>query len=74
MAGKIIGRQQAQLDKLYLLAKHRRETRVVFDSTHPLNSESVMLPSGRSYKVPKYLRNVYKHSFIPVAIRIINEG
>lgn len=65
MAEKIIGHQQTQLDKLYLLTIHRR---VESDSTHPLNSESVMLPSGRKYKVLKVLKNVYKHYFIEVAV------
>ncbi len=54
MAEKIIGRQQMQLEELYL-ATYRKLSSVVSDFTHPLYSEFVMLPSGRRYKVPKYL-------------------
>ncbi len=71
IAEKIIG-QQMQLEELYL-ATYRKASSVVSDFTHPLLSEFVMLPSGRRYKVPKYLWMVYNHSFVPVAVIMLSE-
>ncbi len=62
-----------QLDELYLVATYRKASSVAFDFAHRLHSEFVMFPSGRMYKVPKYLRTVYKHFFVPVAVRMLNE-
>lgn len=41
--------------------------------SHPLHSESELLPSGRRYRLPMANRNIHKKSFIPGAVTIINE-
>lgn len=70
MAEKMISRQKMHPEELYLLATYRTALSVISDFTHPLHSEFVMLISGRRYKVPKYLRMVYKRSFVHVAVKV----
>ena len=72
LAGKIIGSKQIQLSDLYHQAVTRKSFDILLDKTHPLNSEFEMLPSGRRLKVPLARKNVYKKSFVPSAISILN--
>ncbi len=51
-AGKTAGSQQKSLDDLYHAAIHRRALSITGDTSHPLNSEFEMLPSGRRYRKP----------------------
>lgn len=41
--------------------------------SHPLHSESELLPSGGRYRLPMANGNIHKKSFIPGAVTIINE-
>lgn len=72
-AGKIIGRQQKSLDVLYSTALNRKAMSIIGDNKHPLHNEFELLPSGRRYRVPLANRNIYKRSFIPSAINIMNK-
>jgi len=65
--GKIIGKQQADLYKLYLTRLVQKADRVCRDTTHPLSVEFEPLPSGRRYRYPKVKTNRAKKSFIPMA-------
>ena len=72
MAGKITGAKQDSLSDLYLTAVERKTARIVDDAKHPLFSQFLKLRSGRRYKVPIARKNVYKKSFIPSAIVVLN--
>ena len=72
MAGKITGAKQDSLSDLYLTAVERKTARILDDAKHPLFSEFLKLQSGRRYKVPIAKKNVYKKSFIPCAISVLN--
>lgn len=39
----------------------------LYPSPHTHFIQDLTAPSGKRYKVPKVLKNVYKHSFIPAA-------
>ena len=72
MAGKIVGAKQDSLSDLYLTAVERKTARILDDAKHPLFSQFQKLRSGRRYKVPIARKNVYKKSFIPSAISVLN--
>ncbi len=72
MAGKITGAKQDSLSDLYLTAVERKTARILDDAKHPLFSQFLKLRSGRRYKVPIARKNVYKKSFIPSAISVLN--
>ena len=72
LAGKITGSKQTQLSDLYHQAVKRKSVEILYDKTHPLNSEFEMLPSRRRLRMPLARKNIYKKSFIPTAISILN--
>ncbi len=73
-ANKIIVRPQNQLTQVYV-ERTKKTTRVILaDGSHPLFSQCELLKSGRRYRVPLANKNVFKSSFIPNAIRIINSA
>ena len=71
-ASKIIGVEQKQLCDLYHLSVCRKSLSILHDKTHPLNFCFQHLPSGRRLKVPVAKKNVYKKSFIPTAVSVLN--
>jgi hypothetical protein len=72
LAGKIIGLEQKPLSGLYELFVKRKAWKIVHDPTHPLHDAFQMLPSGRRFRVPLAKRNLYKRSFLPTAITVLN--
>lgn len=72
MASKIIGREQKQLGCIYDDGVEWKAHRILADPSHPLASEFQKLPSGRRYRAAKTTKNIYKKSFIPNAITILN--
>ena len=72
MAGKIIGTKQDSLSDLYLTAVERKTARILDDAKRPLFSQFQKLWSSRRYKVPIARKNVYKKSYIPRAISVLN--
>ena len=72
MAGKIVGAKQNSLSDLYLTAVERKTARILDDAKHHPFSQFQKLRSGRRYKVPIARKNVYKKSFIPSAISVLN--
>ena len=72
LAGKIIGAKQDSLSDLYLTAVEWKTAQILDDAKHPLFSQFQKLRSGRRYKVPIARKNVYKKSFIPIAISVLN--
>lgn len=73
-AGKIMG-APAPLSpqELYDQAVGRQTRSLLSDQTHPLYPEYQLLQSGRRYRVPLCKHNRYKHSFVPVSVKQVNE-
>ncbi len=68
----ITGSKQKSLGELYQKQMLRRVESILSDSSHPLQAEFQMLPSGSRFKLPKLRTNRYKHSFVPAAILLLN--
>ena len=73
-AGKIVGKQQIQLSELYSVALRRKSARILHDRSHPLSYCFEYLPSGRRLKIPLARKNMFKRSFIPSAVTILNSS
>ena len=71
-ASKLIGNEQKHLSSIYNAALKRKARQILYDPTHPLNDVFQKLPSGRCLKVPLAKKNLFKKSFIPSAILILN--
>ncbi len=64
MANKITGRPQNLLKQLYV-ERTKKEARVILaDSFHPLFGQFEPLKSGRRYRVPLVLKNVFKRGLL----------
>ncbi len=72
-AMKIIGMKQYEpVESLYNQAAMKQATRISADSTHPLFGEYELLPSGRTFRMPKCKTNCFKLSFVPASITLLN--
>ena len=71
-ASKLIGNEQKHLPSIHNAALKRKARQIVYDPTHPLNDAFQKLPSGRRLKVPLAKTNLFKKSFIPSAILVLN--
>ena len=71
-ASKIIGKKQIPVSDLYKEFTRRKAGRILRDPTHPLHDSFETLPSGRRLRAPLARKNLYKRSFIPSAIAILN--
>ena len=76
LASKIIGKTQKQLSCIYNEVLRKKAVKIVNDPSHPLHREFEILPSGRRYRTPKTNRNrnIFKNSFIPNAIKVLNDS
>ena len=72
-ASRLIGSKQKSLSELYQLSVYRKAVQIFHDETHPLNSCFQKLPSGRRLKMPLARKCVFKRSFIPSAVSILNQ-
>ncbi len=68
----ITGSKQKGLEELYQKQMLRRVESILSDSSHHLQAEFQMLPSGSRFKLPKFRTNRYKHSFVPASILLLN--
>ena len=68
-ASKLIGNEQKLVSSIYNAALKRKARQILYDLTHPLNEAFKKLPSGRRLKAKK---NLFKKSFIPAAILVLN--
>ena len=71
-ASKIVGTKQPQLCDIHQKALSRKATQILHDKTHPLNHCFRYLRSGRRLEVPFARKNIYKKSFIPSAVSVLN--
>ncbi len=74
MASKIIEVKQKSIDQLYDMAVRRKAFAISGDTTHPLNYAFELLPSGRRYRTLKAIKAIYKQTFAPYAISLLNKG
>ena len=72
MASKIIGKPQKHLSGIYEERITNKAEKIISDPSHPLHSEFELLPSGRRFRVPTANRNIFKKSFIPNAVKVLN--
>lgn len=72
-AGEIIGLKQKSVAHLYQIAVQRKALIITRDTTHPLNHVFELLPSRRHYRTPKAMKAIYKQTFVPNAISLLNK-
>ncbi len=73
-AGEIMGMPVfLNPQELFEQAAIRQANSILSDTSHILYSEYVLMSSGRRYSFPlcKHIR--YKHSLIPLSVKLINE-
>ncbi|XDV11492.1 hypothetical protein PO909_000423 [Leuciscus waleckii] len=73
MCSKIVGIELRTITQIYEHRTTRKGQLVLSDVTHPLCIELQLLPSGRRFKLPLCKSNRYRNSFIPAAIRFLND-
>ena len=74
LAAKIIGLPVPSLSTLCNRALLRKACAVADDTSHPLQSEFVRLPSGQRYRTLRCPRVRFRNSFIPSAVRALNSA
>ena len=72
-AEKISGRKNPNLNTIVDRATVRKAQAIVKNPEHPLNSEFVSLPSGKRYRSIKCKKAKYSRSFMPTAIKLLND-
>ena len=74
-AGKIIGQMPpTPLQELFEEAVRKQGLKVINDPNHVLYSQFELMPSGRRYRLPNCKLNRYKFSFVPLAIKLMNNN
>ena len=71
-ASKITGIQQASLTELHLVSVRRKANKITKDPSHPLFSSFEAMPSGRRLRAPRWKKVLFKRSFVPTAISVLN--
>ena len=74
-AGRIVGREQDDLETMYSRQLTKKLTSVLADSTHPLYPEfdSRRVERSGRFRAPAGRTDRYRHSFIPTAIQAHNK-
>ena len=72
LAGKVIGRKQKPLSQIYSQYIRKKSKKIISDAKHPMNNSFQFLRSGRRLRAPTWKRNLYRFSFVPSAVRILN--
>lgn len=73
MCSKIVGTDLRTISQIYECRTIRKGQVVLSDATHPLGAEFQLLPSGRRFRLPLCKSNRYRNSFIPAAIKFLND-
>ena len=76
MAGKIMGMSSPPITPhaIFEQAVIRQARNIISDPLHVLNQEYVLMRSGRRYRTPTCKYNRYKHSFVPLSIKLLNDN
>ena len=74
MAGKIMGLSSPPMTPQAIFEQTvvRQAKNIISDPSHVLNSEYELMRSGRRYRMPQCKYNRFKHSFIPLSIKMLN--
>ena len=75
-AGKIMGMSSppSTLQNIFDQAVLRQARNIISDHAHVLNCEYVLMRTGRRYRTPQCKYNRYKHSFVPLSIKLLNDN
>ena len=60
-------------DEVYERKMKSLTSKILKCDDHPLSSYFVLMPSGRRYRFPSVRTNRFKFSFVPCAIRLLND-
>ncbi len=72
---KVVGmKEHSYLQTLYEKSVLREAYKILNDTTHILNPEFEMLPSGRRFRMLRCRLNRFKNSFIPSATKALNSS
>ena len=71
-ASKIVGIPQAPLSELHRASVFRKASKIVNDPSHPLFPSFELLPSGRRFRAPRWKKVLFKRSFVPSAVSVLN--
>ena len=74
ICSKLVGVRFHDLEKIYTQALRRKSLLIMKDKSHPLHNHFQYLPSGRRLLVPRAQKNIFKKSFIPSAVAILNKN
>lgn len=72
MSSKIIGRPQKCLSNLFEERLSKKSAGIIKDSSHPLNGEFELLPSGRRYRTISADKAIFRNFFMPRAVKAAN--
>jgi hypothetical protein len=72
-SSRVIGKPVESFEKIHKQRTLKFAKKITQDPSHPLSSEFHIMPSRRRYRIPKLKTNRFKNSFIPCAIRFLNE-
>ena len=72
MCSRIVGENSSSLSQLYNISLKRKAKQCTSDENHPLYDIFERMPSGRRYRTPLARKTLYKKSFVPSAVALIN--
>ena len=72
MCNRIVGENSSSISKLYNFSLKRKASQCTSDLKHPLHPIFEMMPSRRRYRTPLAKKPLYKKSFVPSAVSLLN--
>ncbi len=72
VASKVVGVEFSLPDEIFKTQLLKKAKFICTDTTHPLNPEYKLLPSGVRLAVPPATKSRFKNSFVPLSIRALN--
>ena len=72
MCSRIVGENSNSISQLYIISLKRKAKQCTSDENHPLYDMFERMPSGRRYRTPLAKKTLYKKSFVPSAVSLIN--
>ena len=72
MCSRIVGENGSSISELYNISLKRKARQCTSDEKHPLYKMFERMPSGRRYRTPLAKKTLYKKSFVPSAVSLIN--
>ena len=69
----VTGCELTTVYELYVTRVKSKVESILKDNSHPLHDEFVLLRSGRRYRMPKIRTSRYHDTFVPTAIKMIND-